>query len=212
MGVGSAHSASGSSSWSFHDTSNYRSARAYNRSHEPVSPTSHPSVVQSSSSSSINPTQPLRLARERDRDRDADRERSSRSRAHQHGHSHSSNTRPSLLSREPSSAFPVSVETTDEERYPRMSAARSRTAMNTNDGRSTRIGRHGNSSSATVSSISASGVVTTMENSSSLQSFGTQNALGLELVTTANGISAPTPVSRSSTQGFLRSFSHGDPT
>jgi hypothetical protein len=131
-----------------------------------------------------------------------DQERSTRSRTHHDGHSHHSNTRPSLLTRDPSSAFPVSIESTDDERYPRANPNRSRTAMNTNDGRNTRVGRHTNSSSLAISST---------EDDSSLPSFGTQNALGLELVTTANGISAPTPVSRTSTQGFLRSFSQGDP-
>jgi hypothetical protein len=202
MGVSSAHSGSGSSSWSFdQDSNNYqsRSSHSHNRSHEQISPTSQPSVVQPLS---VHPP-PSRLDRERDRD--VDRERSSRSRTHHHQHSHTSNTRLSLLTRDASSAFPVSVESTDDERYPRSNPTRSRTAMNTNDGRSTRMGRHANSSSVTISSSNRT------ENSSLLPSFGTENALGLELVTTANGITAPTPVSRTSTQGFLRSFSHGEP-
>ena len=196
MGVSSSLSGSGSSSWSYDHDSNYhyRSSRAHNRSHEQVSPTSHPSAVQPLSRSA------------RERDRDVDQERSTRSRTHHHGHnSHHSNTRPSLLTRDSSSAFPVSIESTDDERHPRINPNRSRTAMNTNDGRNTRMGRHTNSSSLAISTTSP------MENDSSLPSFGTQNALGLELVTTANGINAPTPVSRSSTQGFLRSFSQGDP-
>jgi len=197
MGVSSSVSGSGSSNWSYdHDSNNYqyRSSRAHNRSHEQVSPTSQPSAVQSLSGT--NPHPPSRLGRERDRDREADR-----SRAH-HG-----NTRPSLLTRDSSSAFPVSIESTDDERHPRINPNRSRTAINTNDGRNNRVGRHTNGSSLAISSV----VPSTMENNSSLQSFGTQNALGLELVTTTNGINAPTPVSRTSTQGFLRSFSQGDP-
>jgi len=198
MGVSSSVSGSGSSNWSYdHDSNNYqyRSSRAHNRSHEQVSPTSQPSGVQPLSG--INPHPPSRL----ERDRDADRSRVP------HGHSHHGNTRPSLLTRDSSSAFPVSVESTDDERHPRINPNRSRTAMNTNDGRNTRVGRQANSSSLAISN----GVPSTISNNPSLQSFGTQNALGLELVTTTNGISAPAPVSRSSTQGFLRSFSQGDP-
>ena len=213
MGVGSTHSASGSSSWSFeHDATNQsRSSRTQSRSHEQISPTSYPSAVQPSSLV-VNPTtQPSRSARERDRDVDRERSSLNRSRAH-HGQVNS-NTRPSLLTRDSSSsasAFPVSIETTDDERYPRTNPTnRSRTAVTSNDGRSTRFGRQPNNSSTTISNASASGG--TADNSLSLQSFGTQNALGLELVTTANGISAPMPVSRTSTQGFLRSFSHGEP-
>ena len=203
MGVSLALSASGSSSWSEGwNTYQSHSSHSHNRSHEQISPTSQPSVVQPPLST-INSPPPSRLVRERDRD--IDRERSTRSRTH--GHIQSSNTRPSLLTTDSSSAFPVSIESTDDERHPRANHTRSRTAMNTNDGRSTRIGRHANSSSITISN---SGTSSMAENNLSLQSFGTQNALGLELVTTANGISSPTPVSRTSTQGFLRSFSRGD--
>lgn len=198
------------SSWLWDSDSNVypspfsHSSQAPSRSYEQVSPTTQAPVTQSAPSTNSNPP-PSSYRSHRYRDRDP--EPSSRSRQHNiHEHS-TSNTRPSLLSRDSSTSFPISVESTDDERYPganvNVNGGRSRTAMHTaSSGRSTRIG---NSSSSVNTANMASNNAETAN--APLQSFG--NALGLELNTTANGLSAPRPVSSSSTQSFLRTWSQG---
>jgi len=195
-----------SGSWLWDSDSNVypspfsHSSQAPTRIYEQVSPTSQPPVTQSVSSTHSNPP-PSSYRSHRYRDRDP--EPSGRSRHHNQEHS-TSNTRPSLLSRDSSASFPISVESTDDERYPgaNVNGGRSRTAVHASSGRSTRIG---NSSSSINTANRASNNAETAN--PPLQSFG--NALGLELNTTATGLSAPRPVSSSSTQSFLRTWSQG---
>ena len=172
---------SSSSAWLWDADSNvYPSPLPYSSSshthHEQLSPTSQPLTTQPALSTSANSS--------------ARSHRLNRHRNYNHGHSYSSTpSRPSLLSSDSLPSFPVSVESTDDERYPNV---RSRASDN---GRSTRAGNHDNDLSSDIANVTTP-----------LQSFG--NALGLELIATSNGIDAPSPVSRVSTQRFLRSWSN----
>lgn len=158
----------------------YSSSLRMRNRHEQLSPTSQRPATQLFSST--NPSTSSSRSH-----------RSNRHRSYNHDHNDSSiPTRPSLLSSDSLPAFPVSVESTDDERYPNL---RNRTS---DDGRSTRVGIHANDLSSNTANANMN--VT----SSPLQSFG--NALGLELRSTNNGISIPTPVTRISTQNYLRSW------
>ncbi|KAF9527176.1 hypothetical protein CPB83DRAFT_856498 [Crepidotus variabilis] len=140
--------------------------------------------------------------------REREQERSSR---HRNDYSTSQThapTRPSLLSSESTSPFPVTVESTDDERYSRETRGSSHVHASTQNGgggRNTRTASYPTSASATLSSGSRA---EESSNNPPLQSFG--NALGLDLLTTTGGISAPTPITTSSTQRFLRSFSYDE--
>jgi len=165
---------SSSSAWLWDADSNvYPSPLPYSSSshthihHEQLSPVSQPLATPPTLSTSVNSSA-----------------RSHRLNRHRNYNNYSSTpSRPSLLSSDSLPSFPVSVESTDDERYPNV---RSR---NSDDGRNTRAGDQDDD-------------LTTPP----LQTFG--NALGLELITNSNGINAPTPISRVSTQRFLRSWSN----
>ena len=192
----------------------------------PVPPSSSDQI--SPHTTSFTPTSASNLAANRDRDRTHRSHRPRHNHTHSdtsthsaHGYTQSQNHRPSLLSIE-SSPFPVSVETTDDERYGYGSKRSGNTtgSSTVTSGRTTRASGgnstsyfnshfHSNSQSTShpTADIGSPHEEVHGPRSPELQSFG--NALGLELSGTVEttGISAPRPVA--STQRFLRSFSQG---